>query len=104
MKIRSRRDARRSRGHGSATRFPLRLEDLEGRQLLSGGIDLKLDFGPSGSPVAPGWTAVGAELYTTSHGYGWASYSGVPVVATFDRGTTDPLTRDGVTGIVGRDS
>src|SRR4051812_7986631 len=106
MRGRVRRTTPRTRGGGRTSRIEVRprLETLEGRRLLSVSTDLKLDFGTSGSPVASGWTRASAELYDPTRGYGWTSYSGSPTVQAFDRGTADPLTRDGVAGIVGRDA
>jgi PKD repeat protein len=49
------------------------------------------DFGPTGSPVASGYTGVGVTPYSPVLGYGWEQMKGL---GAYDRGTADPLTRD----------
>ena len=51
------------------------LEQLEQREVLSQST-FYFDFGPAASPVAQGYTAVSAQAYSASAGYGWQSVSG----------------------------
>ena len=50
------------------------LESLEAREVP---VAWSFDFGPAGAPVAPGSVGVGADVYTSSLGYGWRSITGV---------------------------
>lgn len=61
-------------------------------------LPLKLDFGPSSSPLAPGYTQFGTGVYTAARGYGWESASGLALVNT---GYENPLLRDCVRGTSG---
>lgn len=49
------------------------------------------DFGTASSPLAAGYTAVDATIYSAALGYGWLSET----VTTHDRATGTALTQDG---------
>src|SRR5262245_8751466 len=80
--------ARRTRKR--ARRYPLGVEALERRELLS-GTTFHLDLGTFTSPVAAGYTGVGPISYSTSTGYGWQSTVGI---SALDRLSGTSLTRD----------
>ena len=65
------------RSGSSRRRRRPRLEVLEDRQLLAGLPTYHFDFGPSGSPVAAGYTGVGTAAFSATTGYGWQSSSGI---------------------------
>jgi hypothetical protein len=68
---------------------------LPAAALLSGPTGWHFDFGTTVSPVATGYTGTSLLTFTSATGYGWASTSGL---TARDRGTTNPLTRDFVSG------
>ena len=77
---------------GSARTRPLRFAELEPRLLLSAQ---HIDFGPSGSPVASGYTTAALATYSTAKGSGWLDTRGMVAV---DRGIGNALNRDFVAG------
>ncbi|MAE63226.1 MAG: hypothetical protein CMJ18_03045, partial [Phycisphaeraceae bacterium] len=57
---------------------------------LSRRVDAAFDFGPSASPVAPGFTGLAAEAYDPITGHGWTS----GILTAADRAGPDDLRRD----------
>lgn len=54
------------------------MDILEQRRVLSSGLPtFHFDFGPSGAPVASGYTGVGSLAFSKSIGYGWQTASSV---------------------------
>ena len=63
--------------------------------IAPGGESLKLDFGPTKMPPAPGWTRLDSRtLYNKKLGYGWVSEWSRPITWT----SPDELTRGSVGG------
>ena len=57
------------------------------------------DFGPAGSPVAPGAIGVSESLaYDPQAGYGWLLEGGEPALSSADRGWPDPMESDAISG------
>ncbi|RMI40547.1 GDSL-type esterase/lipase family protein [Streptomyces triticirhizae] len=97
-------------GLAEATRYELRLIAVNDRgpsarskplTLTTAPADLRLDFGPAGSPVAEGYLGVGPESgYPGEQGVGFAE--GAAPAGAADRGpATDALSRDFVLGAGG---
>jgi PKD repeat protein len=42
---------------------------------------MQFDFGPTGSPVAPGYIGVATQVYSSAVGYGWETSSGLTAVS-----------------------
>ena len=79
-------------------RSQLRVEILEGRNLLSSITDGDFDLGTFTSPVAKGSVGLPVLSYNSSLGYGWQSKTGIVAV---DRSGPDPWRRDFHTGSFG---
>jgi PKD repeat protein len=96
--LRSRRHTKTA-AKQDAARYRPRLESLENRELLSNTGAFNFDFGPSGSPVAKGFTGYDASGYNSSLGYGWTLNTGLSAV---DNGVPSALNRDFISGTDGK--
>lgn len=107
--LRITRSTRASKRNTSRIRSSVRVEQLEHRELLSGGPSdvIKLDFGTANSPRMPGWApspvmsgwiGVPSVFYSPDRGHGWEGPY-LPHGLDYPRPGADALTRDFHVGV-----